>query len=339
MTARRVPRESPRKMEYLYDYLLFGAKLVTVIALLAAPVVLVLVLRQSRRGNEDGEIEVVRLNDRLRDAELRLAAAMLEPRAFRKRLKSARAAAKARPAPDQPRTWVCEFHGDIRAGAVAQLREEITAILTVAGDHDEVIVVLESGGGSIHGYGLAASQLKRVRERGIRLRAVVDRIAASGGYMMACVADEIVAAPFAIVGSIGVVAQLPNFNRLLKKHDVDFEQITAGRYKRTLSLFGENTDEGRAKFREEIEDAHALFKDFVAGCRPHLDLERVGTGEYWFGTRALELGLVDRLATSDDVIAEAAGRGDVYRVRARARQSLIERILRPGGREAEGLLF
>ena len=206
---------------------------------------------------------------------------MLPAKALRKLRKAERAAHKAaaRDGTARPRSFVCHFDGDLRASAVSELREAVTAVLAVATADDELIVVLESGGGTIHGYGLAASQLARVRERGVRLRVVVDRIAASGGYMMACVGDEVLAAPFAIIGSIGVVAQLPNFHRLLKKHDVDFEQVSAGEFKRTLTLFGENTDADRAKFQQEIEDAHALFKDFVARFRPALDLPRVATGE------------------------------------------------------------
>ena len=108
-------------------------------------------------------------------------------------------------------------------------------------------------------YGLAASQMQRIRDKKLKLTVCVDKVAASGGYMMAVVADKIIAAPFAVLGSIGVLAQVPNFHRLLKKHDVDFEMLTAGKYKRTLTMFGENTDKGREKFQEDIEDTHVLF--------------------------------------------------------------------------------
>ena len=147
------------------------------------------------------------------------------------------------------------------AHEVESLREEITAIISIANpSKDKVLIRLESGGGVVHGYGLAASQLQRIKSAGIPLSVAIDKVAASGGYMMACVADEILAAPFAIVGSIGVIAQIPNFNKILKKNDVEFEQITAGEFKRTLTLFGENTDKAREKFREEIEQTHDLFK-------------------------------------------------------------------------------
>jgi serine protease SohB len=202
-------------------------------------------------------------------------------------------------------------------------------VLTVATPADAVLVVLESAGGTIQGYGLAASQLQRLRAGGIPLTVAVDRIAASGGYMMACVAERIIAAPFAIIGSIGVVAQLPNVNRLLKKHDIDYELHTAGEYKRTLTVFGENTERGRAKFQAEIEDAHALFKEFVGRHRPQLELGRVATGEYWFAERALAQHLVDELRASDDYLLTACADRNVYEVRWVRRRSWMERMAGP----------
>lgn len=322
-------------MEYVYDYLVFGAKALTIAVLVVVPVLLVLLMVQARRGGVGAALDVRKLNDELEQAELTLAGAILPTRAYKQRARAAKQAHKRdqrKPAEARARTFVCDFDGDLRASAVEQLRREVTAILTVAGDADEVIVRLESGGGTIHGYGLAASQLERIRTRGIRLRVAVDRIAASGGYMMACVADEIVAAPFAIVGSIGVVAQLPNFNRLLRKHDIDFEQVTAGKYKRTLTLFGENSDAARDKFQQDIDEAHTLFKQFVAEHRPGVDIDAVGTGEYWFASVAQSLGLVDSLATSDDIIVAAAAERDVFAVTARARQSLLQKLGAPVGR-------
>ncbi len=216
--------------------------------------------------------------------------------------------------PQRRRVFVINFHGDIMATAVASLREEVTAILYVAESRDEVLVRLESSGGVVHGYGLAASQLVRIKDKGISLTVVVDKVAASGGYMMACVADHLIAAPFAVIGSIGVVSQIPNFNRLLKNHDVDFEQFTAGEYKRTVTLFGETTDAGRAKLQEEVETAHTLFKSFLKTHRHTLDVETVANGEHWFGTDALRLKLVDELRTSDDYLLSASESADLYEV-------------------------
>ena len=226
----------------------------------------------------------------------------------------------------KPCVYVVRFDGDVRASAAENLREEITAILSAAVPGDEVVAVVESGGGMVHAYGFAASQLARVREKQICLTVCVDKVAASGGYMMACVADRILAAPFAMLGSIGVVAQIPNFHRVLQKNDVDVEIMTAGEYKRTLTMFGRNTDQARDKFREELEDIHALFKGFVSQYRPALDITRVSTGEAWFGKQALELGLVDELRTSDDYLQAAAERAEILDVRYVERKKFPERL-------------
>ena len=189
-----------------------------------------------------------------------------------------------------------------------------------------MVVRLESGGGLVHAYGLAAAQLDRIRNKGVRLTACVDKVAASGGYMMACVADRIVASPFAVVGSIGVVAQLPNFHRFLKKNDVDFEVLTAGEHKRTLTIFGENTDKGRQKFLEDLEETHGLFKEYVAERRPQLDIAKVSNGDIWFGKRALEVQLVDELKTSDEYLIEASERADVVSVTFQRKRTLPEKL-------------
>ena len=318
-------------MYFVIEYLLFAAKALTVVGLCLLPfIALLLILRHGRRQHAQPGLKVERLNDQLLDRQLEMESRLMAPKAYKQRLKDVEKARKnASENPPGQRLFLCEFAGDLRAEAVSSLRHEVSSILSVASAGDEVVVVLESAGGTIHGYGLAASQLQRVRERNIRLTVAVDKIAASGGYMMACVAEQIIAAPFAIIGSIGVVAQVPNFNRLLRKHDIDFELVTAGKYKRTLTMFGENTAAGREKFQAEIDDAHSLFKEFVAVHRPGLDLEQVGTGEYWFGTRALQLGLVDRLATSDEYLIDAARERAVYRVRIERPRSFMDKLLSP----------
>jgi len=268
---------------------------------------------------------------------LALRAAMGPKRAFKQAHRAFKAERKAR-AKDaggngsgiRKRVFVLRFQGDIRASAVAALREEVTAVLTVATQNDEVVVILESPGGVVHGYGLAASQLQRFKDHGIALTVAVDKVAASGGYLMACVAGRIIAAPFAILGSIGVVGQMPNFNRLLKSHDVDYELITAGEHKRTLTMFGENTEKGREKFREDIEITHTLFKDFVRSHRPDVDIERVSTGEHWYGLQALDLKLVDAVRTSDDYLRDASATADLYELTYIRKRRGLERILSPG---------
>ncbi len=223
--------------------------------------------------------------------------------------------------------FVLNFKGDIKASQVDSLREEITAVLQLATTHDEVVVRLESPGGVVHGYGLAASQLLRFRERQIPLTVCVDKVAASGGYMMACVANHVVGAPFAIFGSIGVVAQVPNLNRLLKKHEVDYKEYTAGEFKRTVSMLGEITPKGEQKFLEQLEDTHELFKKWVGGNRPLINLGEVCTGEYWYGQKAKELGLIDEILTSDDYLLRAfKAERPIYEIKYEKKRHLSEKI-------------
>lgn len=205
----------------------------------------------------------------------------------------------------QQRLYVLDFEGDIKASATEALAQSITTLLAVAGKNDVILVRLTSTGGMVPHYGLAAAQLARVKAAGIKLMVSVDKFAASGGYLMAVVADEILAAPFAIIGSVGVVVQLPNIHRWLKEKGIDVEQHTAGIYKRTLTVIGENTEEGRQKMKEELALTHEQFQRFIHQYRPQVDLEKVATGEVWLAEQAMQLGLVDRLITSQDFIAGA----------------------------------
>ncbi|MDB5969433.1 MAG: sohB [Hydrocarboniphaga sp.] len=320
-------------MQFLAQYGLFLAKTVTWVAALLLLVAGIGSLLRSARQQTGNRLEIKNVNQRLRELADGLNEELLDA-ADLKKLSSARKKQqkleekrnKKAPPPPKPRVFVLDFDGDVQASAVTSLREEISALLQVARDEDEVLLRLESGGGLVHSYGLASSQLVRLRQRRLKLTVAVDKIAASGGYMMACVADQVIAAPFAIVGSIGVVAQIPNFNRLLRKHDIDLELHTAGEHKRTLTLFGENTEAGRAKFREEIQATHDLFKNFVAQNRPSLDLAKVATGEHWFGTQALDLKLIDKIATSDDYLLGRTKDADVYELRYRRRRPLSERV-------------
>ena len=227
---------------------------------------------------------------------------------------------------DSQQVFVLDFDGDIKASAVKHLREEISTLISTANAGDEVIIRLESPGGIVHGYGLAAAQLVRLKEAGLKLTICVDKVAASGGYMMACVADKIIAAPFAVIGSIGVVSQLPNFHKWLKNHDIDYEQFTAGDYKRTVTVFGENDDEDRAKYQQELEQTHALFKHFVTTYRAQLDLDKVANGEHWYGEDALKLKLVDKLQTSDSYILELMVENQVYALHSRQKPTLAEKL-------------
>ncbi len=305
--------------DYLLQYGLFLAETLTIVAAVAAVVLLVAALAARRRGGVGLErLEVRDLGARYRGMKQTLESGLLRAKERKAAAKARKRESKAREKKgraDRPRVFVLDFKGDIRASAVASLREEVTAVLAFARPEDEVLVRLENAGGLVHEHGLAASQLLRVRDRGIPLTVSVDKIAASGGYMMACVADRIVAAPFAVLGSIGVLAQMPNFHRLLDSHGIDFEQPKGGEYKRTVTMFGENTDADREKLRQDIEDIHGIFKSFVTEQRPGLDIEKVATGEHWLARRARDLGLCDTLVTSDDYLLEANERAELVGVR------------------------
>ena len=284
------------------------------------------------------EIRINHLNARINEQRKKIAqttASKLELLQLSQQLaKEARARKKT-----NEKIYVLDFKGDTAASAVEQLREEITLILATAkAGRDRVIVRLESPGGMVHGYGLAAAQLVRLREAGFHLTICVDKVAASGGYMMACIASEIISAPFAIVGSIGVVAQVPNFNRLLKDNKIDFELFTAGEYKRTVTMFGENTEEGKAKFEEEIQQTHALFKHFVEKYRPQLNVEKVATGEHWYGQDALDLNLVDKLQTSDEYVLGLLPQHDVYTINTRKKPTLGEKLGLQAAQIADSLI-
>ncbi len=333
------------------EYGLFFAKIVTF--LVAVVILLVVVKGLSRRGeHKKGSLEITDLKEHYADMQSEMESHLFESSWLKARHKSEKKTEKAENKVKKAevkvaaksgnlvesrasRLFVLDFHGSIDAKEVASLREEVTAILSVAKEGDEVLLRLETGGGMVHGYGLASSQLDRLKKAGIKLTISVDKVAASGGYMMACVADRIVSAPFAIVGSIGVIAQLPNFHKLLKKNDIEFEQITAGEFKRTLTMFGENSEKARDKFKEEIEATHGLFKDFIADHRPELDLDKVATGEHWFGQQALSLGLVDEISTSDDLIREACQQGEVLQVRYVRRKNLTQKLAGTGAEAAD----
>lgn len=314
--------------EFFINYGLFLAKTITLIAAIVATLFAVAAIAGRSREEGREKLEIKKLNDKYRHMAHVLQMSILPKAELKKFLQQEKQSEKerAKSTTSRRRIFVLNFDGDIRATAVTALREEVTAILTVATSDDEVVVRLHSGGGMVHAYGLAASQLMRIKQHNIPLTVAIDKIAASGGYLMACVANRIIAAPFAVVGSIGVIAQMPNFNRLLKKHDIDFEQITAGEYKRTLTVFGENTDKGRAKFKEEVDDIHALFKDFIREHRPQVDVELIGTGEHWPARRGMQLKLVDELMASDDYLMNKREEVDLFEVTYSQRLPLAARL-------------
>lgn len=334
--------------DILTGYGIFILEILTILLVIAAIVAMIISAKQ-RNATHHGELVVTDLSEEfketikhLRDFQLSeelKQAEKAEKKAKKQEAKALKAKLKnGEKETPKPCVYVLDFKGDISASETTALREEISAIINVAKADDEVLLRLESPGGVVHGYGLAASQLARLKQKGVKLTVAVDKVAASGGYMMACVADKIVSAPFAIIGSIGVVAQIPNIHRLLKKHDVDVDVMTAGEFKRTVTVLGENTEKGKQKFQAELEETHQLFKQFVAQNRPHLDVDKVATGEHWFGQQALALQLVDELATSDDIILEKMKDKSVIAVKYKVKKPLLQKIGKQAEESIEGII-
>ena len=335
--------------DILTGYGIFILEILTILLVIAA-IVAMIILAKQRNATHHGELVVTDLSEEfketvkhLRDFQLSEEELKQAEKAEKKAKKQEAKALKAKlkngeEETPKPCVYVLDFKGDISASETTALREEISAIINVAKADDEVLLRLESPGGVVHGYGLAASQLARLKQKGIKLTVAVDKVAASGGYMMACVADKIVSAPFAIIGSIGVVAQIPNIHRLLKKHDVDVDVMTAGEFKRTVTVLGENTEKGKQKFQAELEETHQLFKQFVTQNRPHLDVDKVATGEHWFGQQALALQLVDELATSDDIILEKMKDKSVIAVKYKVKKPLLQKIGKQAEESIEGII-
>lgn len=314
-------------MSYLADYGLYLAKILTFVgALLFFITATLAILAKHKSRRKAGNLAITKINARYEDMEDLFQQEILDKKAYKSLQKIQKKKDKERPI--RKRAYLIRFDGDMRASAVENLREEITAILSVASPQDEVIACVESGGGMVHSYGLAASQLQRIKDKRIPLTVIIDKIAASGGYLMASVGHKILAAPFAIIGSIGVVAQMPNFHRWLQKNNIDFEQITAGQYKRTLTVFGENTPKDREKVKQEIEEIHYYFKHFITENRPIVNIEQVATGEYWLATKALELKLIDGLSSSDDYLFSLSQTTDIFEVCYTAKKSLPEKLNR-----------
>ena len=314
-------------MDFLLEYAGFLARAVTVLIVIIVVLSVASSLR-SRGRTKTGELNISSLNEFYTDLKETIEYNVLDKAQLKALHKASKAKLKKakQDAVDKKRVYVLNFDGDIKASAVENLRHEITALLSVAKHTDEVVLRLESGGGMVHSYGFAASQLARIRDAQIPLTVCIDTVAASGGYMMACIGDKILSAPFAAVGSIGVVAQIPNIHRLLKKNNIDVEVLTAGDYKRTLTMLGENTEPARQKFLQELQTTHDLFKQFVTQYRPQLDIDAVATGEVWLGTDAQRLALVDTLQTSDEYLSRKAAEADIYLLEFAQKKSLQERV-------------
>ena len=319
-------------IEILLEYGLFLAKTVTITVCLIFIVGFIISGLLRGKTEKKDQIQIKSLNNKFKRYAAVLERETLPKHQFKQKTKKQKVENKQQKKKQKKsvavkkRVFVIDFVGDIRASAVEAMREEITAVLTTATEKDEVLVRLNSGGGMVHTYGLAASQLSRIKNKNIPLTVAVDKIAASGGYLMAAVADRILAAPFAIIGSIGVIAQLPNFNRFLKQHKIDYEQVVAGHEKRSLTLFGENTDEDRDRLKQELAETHELFKEFVVQSRKQLDLEKISTGKHWYGSTALKLHLIDEIITSDDYLAAQCESADLFEITFMMKKSFMERM-------------
>ena len=315
--------------QVLLELALFASKAIIVFLIIFFLLItFFMLLAKSREKIKEGRLHVKNLNKKYAEATETILSETLSKKLFKKSLKEKKAAEKVKAASEEKakNIYVINFHGDIKASAVTTLSEEITAILNVANPEDEVVVKIESAGGIVHGYGLAAAQLMRIRAQQIPLTVTIDKIAASGGYLMACVANKILCAPFAIIGSIGVIVQLPNLHRYLKNKSIDFEQLTAGEYKRTITVFGENTEEGREKLKHELEDVHHLFKQLIMEHRQQIDIQKVATGEHWLGTQALGLNLVDEIKTSDDYLLECSKQAQVFEIAFEVKKPLLSKL-------------
>ena len=326
-------------LDFLFNYGLFLAKAITVVIAFVVVITAIAAAAQSRnRSDQKGDVKVTALNDFYEDLKQTMMHSVLskdELKAEEKRKKKEeKDKKKHKDEPRKKRIYVLDFDGDVKASGAECLSHEVTTVLTMAEKQDEVVLRLESPGGQVHAYGYASSQLERIRQKEIPLTICVDKVAASGGYMMACTGDKILAAPFAILGSIGVIAELPNFNRILRKHDVDYDIYTAGEFKRTVTMLGENTQEGKRKFIEEIEETHTLFKDMVKRNRPSLDIAAVSTGEHWYGKQCVDLNLVDHIQTSEDYLFDASNDSDIYEVCYEEKRTMADRF----GMAVDGVL-
>ena len=313
-------------MQFLTNYLYYLAQVATIVIAILIILSGIIAIAAKGKSSTTGRVRIKKINTQYDETKQLINDETLSKKAIKANKKQSKQEKKANKDTLKPRLFVIDFDGDINANATTSLRECVTAILLSANEKDEVLLRLQSPGGLVHSYGLASSQLQRLRDRQIPLTIAVDKVAASGGYMMASVANTIIAAPFAIIGSIGVLAQLPNFHRLLKKNHIDFEQITAGKYKRSLSTFGENTKEGREKMQHDLEDIHQLFQQHISRYRPQLVMDDVATGEYWHGLDALKHQLVDSIQTSDDFLLAANNRFDCFELSFHIKPSLVQRI-------------
>jgi serine protease SohB len=321
-------------LEFLYEYGLFLAKTVTFLIAFVYIITAIISAKQ-KSGINNGQLTVTSLNEEHDETLKDVQSITLSKQELKEWNKKHKNKKKKK---EEKRLFVFNFDGDIKASETESLVKIVNTLISVHKKGDEVLCVLESGGGMVHSYGLAAAELARLKEHKIHLTVAVDKVAASGGYLMACVANKIIASPFAVIGSIGVLAQIPNFHRLLDKNNIDFEQITAGEYKRTLTIFGENTEKGRAKLTEEVQKTHDLFKDAVSKHRPQMDMAKIATGEHWHGTQAYEYKLVDSICTSQEYINSKLDSYKSYLIEYQEERSISDKFLEKFSLKIENII-
>ena len=313
-------------MEILIEYLIFLLKVFTIALAITLPL-LIIIGSTKGKSQPKGTLSIINLSDKFEEMGNAVKGSLMNAKELKKFNKDLSKDKKKKDKAEREDTvFVLNFNGDIQASEVEKLKQEINAILLSDSDCKEVVLRVESGGGSAYAYGLCAAELKRLVDNDINLTVCIDKVAASGGYLMSCVASKIIAAPWAIVGSIGVIAQLPNFHRLLQKNSIDFEMHTAGAFKRTLTTLGENTEEGREKFKSDLEDLHIIFKNFVKEQRPQVDTDIVATGEVWQGEEAVKVGLVDSLETSDNYLVNLSKEAKLFEIQFVEKKNLSERL-------------
>ena len=319
-------------IELISNYGLFLLKTLTVVISI---IVILSFALSSKKSKSEGNLVVTNVNEELDNLENNIKKNILNKKDFKNYIKNKKKNNKIA----EKKLFILDFKGNIKASEIVSLRREISGILLSYKKGDEVILRLENSGGTVHEHGLAASQLKRIKDKKIPLTICVDKVAASGGYMMACVANKIVSSPFAIIGSIGVLAQVPNFNKLLKNKGIDFEQHTAGNYKRTVTMFGKNTEKDRKKLGEQLEDIHLLFKDFIMSQRKNIDIEKVATGEYWYGKSALKLNLIDEIMTSDEYILSIKDKFNIFHIKYKPVTSFADKISKVSSKIVNKLFY
>lgn len=300
----------------LTSYAIFFLKIITIIILLLTTIIICLILITNKDNNY---IKIKNINKKYITLK-KLFLSKISKKIERKNLIKEENLTKTK------NLFVLHFNGDINASDINNLKDILSIIILNKTHVDEVLIKLTSNGGIVTNYGLAASQLKRLKNENINLTISIDTIAASGGYMMACVANKIIASHFSIIGSIGVLGIIPNINKILTKNNIEIEYHTSGKYKKTLSIIGENTEIGRKKFIESLENTHFLFKNFVKENRSQINIEEIATGEYWYGVDALKLNLIDKIQTSDEYIIENLNNANIYEIKLSEKINIKNKI-------------